>query len=73
MNLALKLEYEEWLRDECSCKYTNEEFIDIFIKKIIKWLKRQNETNVYETRELKLSMSKTQFKKEIYKIIFNFR
>tara|TARA_Y100000389_G_C17470142_1_gene529675 strand:- start:8798 stop:9013 length:216 start_codon:yes stop_codon:yes gene_type:complete len=65
--------FKEWCNEECTSEYTNEEYIDLFIDKMLYWLKRQNKINSSEKRQLKLIVSKTQFRKDIQNIIYKMR
>tara|TARA_Y100000389_G_C17285373_1_gene425152 strand:- start:150 stop:356 length:207 start_codon:yes stop_codon:yes gene_type:complete len=65
--------FEDWCVEECSENVTNEEFGDIFVIKILRWLKKQKKIDTNNEKELQLKISRTEFRKRILKIMYEMK
>ncbi len=66
-----KDEYKEWCNQECDEGLKNIDFINSFLDKYVKWIKKQKTVVGIETRELKMKDYLSLHKEKIRKIIYN--
>lgn len=62
--------FDNWCATECSDEFTNEEFGDIFVTRILWWLKKQKRIDINSEKELQLKISRTEFRNRILKIMY---
>tara|TARA_B100000902_G_scaffold106212_1_gene108107 strand:- start:10649 stop:10876 length:228 start_codon:yes stop_codon:yes gene_type:complete len=66
-----KDEYKEWCNQECDEGLKNIDFINSFLDKYVKWIKKQKTVVGIETRELQMKDYLSLHKEKIRKIIYN--
>ena len=69
----MKPGFEDWLNMKCyhNSDITNQEFVDVFVRKYFKWISRQKKIVGCETRELKLKEFPGVHKQKIQRMIYS--
>lgn len=65
-----KEEYKEWCEQECDNGIKNIDFVNSFLEKYVKWIKKQKKVVGIETRELKIKDYIKLHKQKICKIFY---